>query len=126
MVLKNASLPSESQALQEVIASHTASNIQKKKTNRKRNLPEGPARYDINSPEWENILIDQANKKSAPTANRSAANKSAAAKKSTAAAKKSTSAAKKSIAAANKSTAAAKMSSLAAKKSKAAQKKLRL
>jgi hypothetical protein len=54
---KNASLPTESQAL------YTSTNFPKKKTTRKRNLPEGPARYDISSPEWENILIEQASKK---------------------------------------------------------------
>ena len=64
LTLKNASLPSESQALQDVIAGHTASNIPKKKTTRKQNLPKGPARYNINSPEWENILNEQANKNS--------------------------------------------------------------
>jgi hypothetical protein len=71
LVLKNASLPTESQALQEVTANHTATNIPKKKTNRKRNLPEGPARYDISSPERENILIEQASKKPWPAANKS-------------------------------------------------------
>ena len=54
LVLKNASLPTESQAL------HTSTNIPKKKTTRKRNLPEGPARYDISSPESENMLIEHA------------------------------------------------------------------
>jgi hypothetical protein len=49
LVLKNASLPTESQALQEVIANHTATNIPKKKTTRKRNLPEGPARVGEHS-----------------------------------------------------------------------------
>ena len=68
LVLKNASLPTESQALQEVIANHTATNIPKKKTTRKRNLHDGPSRYDISSPEWENILIEQASKKTGPAA----------------------------------------------------------
>ena len=63
LVLKNASLPSEAQVLEKIIEDHTAKNIQKKKTNRKRNLPEGPARYDPSSPEWETILIEQASKK---------------------------------------------------------------
>ena len=68
LVLKNASLPTKSQALQEVIANHTATNIPKKKTARKRNLSDGPARYDISTPEWENILIEQASKKPGPAA----------------------------------------------------------
>jgi hypothetical protein len=71
LILKNASLPTESQALQEVIANHTATNIPKKKTTRKRNLPDGPARYDINSQEWENILIEQASNKPGPAAKKS-------------------------------------------------------
>ena len=38
LVLKNASLPTEAQVLQKVIEDHTAINIPKKKTTRKRNL----------------------------------------------------------------------------------------
>ena len=63
LVLKNASLPTEAQVLQQVIEDHTATNVPKKKTTRKRNLPEGPARYDPSSPEWETILKEQASKK---------------------------------------------------------------
>ena len=66
LVLKNASLPTEAQALKKVLEDHTASNIPKKKTNRKRNLPQGPARYDPSSPEWEEILTEQALKKKKP------------------------------------------------------------
>ena len=63
LVLKNASLPTEAQVLEKIIDDHTAKNIPKKKTNRKRQLPEGPARYDPSSSEWENILLEQAAKK---------------------------------------------------------------
>ena len=64
LILKNASsLPTEDQALKKVLEDHTASNVPKKKTNRKRNVPIGPARYDPSSPEWEEILKDQAAKK---------------------------------------------------------------
>ena len=49
--------------MKKVLEDHTASNVPKKKTNRKRNLPIGPARYDPSSPEWEEILKDQAAKK---------------------------------------------------------------
>ena len=63
LILKNASLPTEDQALKKVLQDHTASNVSKKKTNRKRNLPLGPARYDPVSPEWEAILHEQAAKK---------------------------------------------------------------
>ena len=81
LTLKNASLPTESQALMEVIAGHTAANIPKKKTARKQNLPKGPARYNINSPEWENILVDRANKISAQTSKKSGAAKKSSKKK---------------------------------------------
>lgn len=63
LVLKNASLPTEAQVLEKIIDDHTAKNIPKKKTNRKRQLPEGPARYDPSSSEWEIILLEQAAKK---------------------------------------------------------------
>ena len=46
LVLKNASLPTEAQVLEKIIEDHTAKNIPKRKTKRKRQLPEGPARYD--------------------------------------------------------------------------------
>ena len=67
LILKNASLPTEDQALKKVLEDHTASNVPKKKTNRKRNLPIGPARYNPSSPEWEEILKDQAAKKNVTT-----------------------------------------------------------
>ena len=63
LILKNASLPTEAQALQNVLQSHTASNIPKKKTAVRRNLPSGPARYNPSGPEWEDILEEQAKKK---------------------------------------------------------------
>ena len=66
LILKNASLPTEAQALDKVLGDHTASNVPKNKTNRKRNLPIGPARYDPSSPEWEEILQEQASKKKNP------------------------------------------------------------
>ena len=63
---QDASLPTKAQALKKVLGDHTASNVPKKKTNRKRNLPLGPARYDPSSPEWEEILLEQASKKKKP------------------------------------------------------------
>ena len=45
--------------MEKVLTDHTASNVQKKKTNRKINKPMGPARYDPNSSEWEEILLEQ-------------------------------------------------------------------
>ena len=63
IAFKNATLPTEEQAVANVLSEHTASNVQKKKTNRKVNKPVGPARYDPNSPEWEQILLEQSEKK---------------------------------------------------------------
>ena len=34
-----------------------------KTTNRERNLPLGPTQYDPSSPDWEEILLEQASKK---------------------------------------------------------------
>ena len=64
LVLKNSSLPTEAQVVASVLQDHLASNVPKKKTQRKQNLPVGPARYDPSSPEWEMILIEQSEKSS--------------------------------------------------------------
>ena len=58
LVLKNASLPTEQQMIKTVLNDHLAFDVQKKKTQRKRKLPEGPARYDP----WEQILLEQLEK----------------------------------------------------------------
>ena len=63
LVLKLASIPSESEALTSILESHTAKNISKRKKPRKENLPIGPARYDPASQEWVSILEEQ-NKRS--------------------------------------------------------------
>ena len=55
-------MPTEQQIVKAVLNDHLASNVQKKKTQRKRNLPEGPARYDPCSSEWEQILLEQSEK----------------------------------------------------------------
>jgi hypothetical protein len=62
IAFKNATLPTEEQAVANVLSEHTASNVQKKKTTRKVNKPVVPARYDPNSPEWEQILLEQSEK----------------------------------------------------------------
>ena len=61
--LKIASVPSEAEAIQQVLSKHTASNVPKRKTKRIAQLPDGPARYDPSSPEWKKILEEQENKK---------------------------------------------------------------
>ena len=60
---KLASIPTESEALDRVLSAHTASQVPKRKNNRKQNLPIGAARYDPTSPEWVSVLEDQENRK---------------------------------------------------------------
>ena len=76
LVLKNASLPTEDQALQNVLQSHTASNVPKKKTAIRRNLPIGPGRYNPSGPEWESILEErEKKKKTSPSPKKKKSNK---------------------------------------------------
>jgi hypothetical protein len=63
LLLKNSSLPTEDQAINRVLSNHTASNVPKRKNKRTAAVPMGPARYNPSSPEWEEILHDQAAKK---------------------------------------------------------------
>ena len=63
VLLKNATLPSEFQALSNVFSDHTATNIPKRQRKRNATLPVRPARYDPSSPEWKKILVDQLEKK---------------------------------------------------------------
>ena len=46
------------------------SNVPKKKSQRKQNLPQGPARYDPSSPEWEKILLEQLDKNKSKTSSK--------------------------------------------------------
>ena len=68
---KLASIPTESEALDRVLSAHTASQVPKRKNNRKQNLPIGAARYDPTSPEWVSVLEDQENRKKTKTSQKS-------------------------------------------------------
>ena len=67
LTLKLATIPTEKEALDKVLKSHEASNVPKKKTNRKQNVPSGPTRFDPSSQDWISILEESgqnaANKK---------------------------------------------------------------
>ena len=56
LTLKLATIPTEKEALDKVLRSHEATNVPKKKTNRKRNVPSGPTRFDPISQDWVDIL----------------------------------------------------------------------
>ena len=91
--LKFAAAGSETEAIDRLLSSKIAKNVQKRKTKRKDPQPIGPARYDLSSPEWVAILTEQKNNKKTTVAPK---RKSAAAgTKSNAAGTKNTAAKKK-------------------------------
>ena len=64
--LKFAAAGTESEAIDRLLSSKVAKNVQKRKNKRKDNQPSGPARYDPSSSEWVSILTEQKeNKKTA-------------------------------------------------------------
>ena len=85
--LKFAAAGTETEAIDRLLSSKIAKNVQKRKTKRKDPQPIGPARYDPSSPEWVAILTEQKNNKKTTVASK---RKSAAAgaKSHAAAAKK--------------------------------------
>ena len=56
LTLKLATIPSEKEALDEVLKSHEATNVPKRKNKRKQNVPSGPTRFDPSSQDWIDIL----------------------------------------------------------------------
>ena len=54
--LKVASLPTEEEVVEEVLASHSPKNIVKRKARCGRKVPDGPGRFDPTSEEWKAIL----------------------------------------------------------------------
>ena len=56
LTLKLATIPSEKEALDQVLKSHEVSNVPKRKNKRKQNVPSGPTRFDPSSQEWIYIL----------------------------------------------------------------------
>ena len=59
LVLKKATIPTESESFSRVLQSHTANNVPKRANKRKSNLPVGLARYNPASEEWVKILEQQ-------------------------------------------------------------------
>ena len=60
--LKLPTQPTESEAILQVLGSHTASNIPKRGRKRNAVVPDGPSRYDPSSQQWVEILEDRENK----------------------------------------------------------------
>ena len=66
--LKVASLPTEEEVVEVVLASHTPRNIEKRKARSGRKVPDGPGRFDPTSEEWKAILDPPEAKKTKPAA----------------------------------------------------------
>ena len=56
LTLKLATIPTEKEALDQVLRSHKAVNVPKNKQKRKQNVPSGPTRFDPSSQDWISIL----------------------------------------------------------------------
>ena len=61
--LKFAATGTETEAVDRLLDSKVAKNVQKRKTKRKDFRPTGPARHDPTSPEWVSVLTEQEVKK---------------------------------------------------------------
>ena len=61
--LKVATIPTEEEALDSVLSSHTAKNVPKRAKKRNANVPVGPMRYDPSSSAWVEILKETETKK---------------------------------------------------------------
>jgi hypothetical protein len=64
--LKLSTQPTESEAVLQVLSSHTASNVPKRQRKRNVVVPDGPSRYDPSSPQWVQILEERENKNASP------------------------------------------------------------
>ena len=53
---KAASLPTEKEAMDSVLSSHTPKNLPKRKSHRGRKVPDGASRFNPTSKEWRDIL----------------------------------------------------------------------
>ena len=63
LALKVATIPTEDEALNLVLSSHTAENVPKRAKKRNVNVPVGPMRYDPSSSAWVEILKETEAKK---------------------------------------------------------------
>ena len=89
--LKVATLPTEAEAVDSVLESHSPNNIQKRKAPSGRKVPTGMARWDPTSKEWMEIYEETAAKKAKPKTARKVSNgKDTASAKKSSAGKKST------------------------------------
>lgn len=70
VVLKVATIPTEEEALDSVLSSHTAKNVPKRAKKRNANVPVGPMRYDPSSSAWVEILKETEAKKMKLTENK--------------------------------------------------------
>ena len=60
LTLKLATIPTEKEALDQVLRSHKAVNVPNNKQKRKQNVPSGPTRFDPSSQDWISILEETA------------------------------------------------------------------
>ena len=56
LVLKRASIGTETEALDTLLEEKIPKNLQKSKSKRNMNYPSGPARYDCTGPEWMDLM----------------------------------------------------------------------
>ena len=61
--MKVATIPTEVEAIDSVLMSHTAQNVPKRAKQRNMNVPVGPMRYDPSSSAWIEILEETEAKK---------------------------------------------------------------
>ena len=64
LVLKRASVGTETEALDALLKEKTPKNLPKSKSKRNMNYPSGPARYDCTGPEWMELMRSRREKKS--------------------------------------------------------------
>ena len=63
LVLKRASIGTETEALDALLEEKTPQNLPKSKSKRNMNYPSGPARYDCSGPEWLELMRSRREKK---------------------------------------------------------------
>ena len=63
LVLKRASIGTETEALDSLLEDKIPKNLQKSKSKRNMNYPSGPARYDCTGPEWMELMRSRREKK---------------------------------------------------------------
>ena len=63
LVLKRASIGTETEALDALLEEKTPKNLPKSKSKRNMNYPSGPARYDCSGPEWLELMRSRRQKK---------------------------------------------------------------